>query len=303
MNNNKPTLVILAAGIGSRYGGLKQLDTFTPQGDTIIDFSIYDALQAGFGKFVFIIRKSIEKEFRAEVDSKLKGKAEVAYVFQEIDMVPPGIEVAKDRKKPWGTAHAILVAENKVKEPFAVINADDFYGSKSFQTVAKFLKGKQPGDEYSMVGFQLDKTLSEHGQVARGVCEENSEAYLEGIVERTNIVKSPEGIMFRDENDQPVYLSGSETVSMNFWGFQPSVFAHLNSYFAKFVAEFGNDPKKEFFIPIMIMDLIHKGVARVKVLQSGENWFGVTYKEDKEAVMQKLREKVDNGVYPENLWG
>jgi len=299
----KPTLVILAAGIGSRYGGLKQMDRVGPSGETIIDYSIYDAIRAGFGKIVFVIRREIEDDFKEAFIDKLSDKIEVDYVFQEIDMVPPGIEVSKDRNKPWGTAHAILVAENKVKEPFAVINADDFYGSKSFHTVAEFLKGNQPESEYSMVGFQLDKTLSEHGQVARGVCEENSEAYLEGVVERTNIVKSPEGIMFRDENDQPVYLSGSETVSMNFWGFQPSVFAHLNSYFAKFVAEFGNDPKKEFFIPIMIMDLIHKGVARVKVLQSGENWFGVTYKEDKEAVMQKLREKVDNGVYPENLWG
>lgn len=299
----KPTLVILAAGIGSRYGGLKQMDRVGPSGETIIDYSIYDAIRAGFGKIVFVIRREIEDDFKEAFIDKLSDKIEVDYVFQEIDMVPPGIEVSENRKKPWGTAHAILVAENKVKEPFAVINADDFYGSKSFQTVAEFLKGNQSESEYSMVGFQLNKTLSEHGQVARGVCEENSEAYLEGVVERTNIVKSPEGIMFTDEKDQPVYLSGFETVSMNFWGFQPSVFAHLNSYFAKFIAEFGNDPKKEFFIPIMIMDLIHKGIARVKVLQSGEKWFGVTYKEDKEAVMQKLREKVDSGEYPESLWG
>lgn len=299
----KPTLVILAAGIGSRYGGLKQMDCVGPSGETIIDYSIYDAIRAGFGKIVFVIRREIEKDFKETFIDKLSGKIEVDYVFQEIDMVPSGIELSGDRKKPWGTAHAILVAEEKVKEPFAVINADDFYGSKSFQTVAGFLKGDLKENEYSMVGFQLDKTLSDHGQVARGVCEENEKAYLEGIVERTNIVKSPDGIKFTDENGDPVYLTGQETVSMNFWGFKPSVFEHLNTYFAKFLTESGNDPKKEFFIPIMIMDLIHKGIAQVKVLQSGEKWFGVTYKEDKASVMEKLRGKVDSGEYPENLWG
>ena len=297
----KPTLVILAAGIGSRYGGLKQMDRVGPSGETIIDYSIYDAIRAGFGKIVFVIRREIEKDFKEVFIDKLTGKIEIDYVFQEIDMVPPGIDVS-NRKKPWGTGHAILVAEEKVKEPFAVINADDFYGSKSFLTIAEFLKDDYTENEYSMVGYKLDKTLSDHGHVARGVCEENQNGYLNGIVERTNIVRSPEGIMFTDENDNPVYLTGSETVSMNFWGFQPSAFSFLNKYFTEFITENSNHPKKEFFIPIMVMDLIKKGDASVKVLQSGEKWFGVTYKEDKETVMQKLRAKVDSGEYPEKLW-
>lgn len=299
----KPTLLILAAGMGSRYGGLKQMDQVGPSGEAIIDYSIFDAIRAGFGKVVFVIRRDIEREFNELFIEKLEPRIEVDYVFQEIDMVPPGMTIPASRKKPWGTGHAILVAREKIKEPFAVINADDFYGVQSHKVMAGYLMSHASDKEYAMVGYRLDRTLSDHGQVARGVCEASGEGYLHGIIERTNIEKTPEGIRFLDESNQPVFLNGSKTVSMNFWGFPPSVFEHLDKHFTEFLAESGKDKKKEFFIPIMIMKLIQENGVKVRILESGESWFGVTYREDKPLVTEKIREKIRMGEYPSNLWG
>jgi len=298
----KPTLLILAAGMGSRYGGLKQMDKVGPSGETIIDYSIYDAKRAGFGKIVFVIRREIEEEFKEVFVNKLKGEIDIEYAFQELTMLPEGFSLPEKRKKPWGTGHAMLVAEDKVKEPFAVINADDFYGSQSFEVLAGFLKNNQNEDEYAMVGYQLDKTLSDFGYVARGVCKADKDGFLKEVTERTNIKRTEKGIAFIGEKGEQVLLNDNETVSMNFWGFKPSVFAHLNTYFAEFLKEFGNEAKSEFFIPILVMELIKTQQAKVEVLQSGEKWFGVTYREDKEDVMQKILDKVKAGDYPEQLW-
>jgi len=298
----KPTLLILAAGMGSRYGGLKQMDKVGPSGETIIDYSIYDAIRAGFGKIVFVIRREIEEEFKEVFVNKLKDQIEIDYAFQELTMLPEGFSLPENRKKPWGTGHAILVAEDKIKEPFAVINADDFYGSQSFEVLAGFLKNNKNEDEYAMVGYQLDKTLSDFGHVARGVCKADKTGCLQEVTERTNIRRTEKGIVFTGENGEQVMLNGNETVSMNFWGFKTSVFEYLNTYFAEFLKEFGNEPKSEFFIPILVMELIKTQQAKVQVLQSGEKWFGVTYREDKEDVMQKILDKVKAGDYPEQLW-
>ena len=298
----QPTLLILAAGMGSRYGGLKQMDRVGPSGETIIDYSIYDALRAGFGKIVFVIREEIENDFREVFLQKLKGKVEIEYVFQDLKMIPEGFSVSGDREKPWGTGHAVWVSKEKIKEPFAVINADDYYGPRSYQVMEKFLSDHRGPADYSMVGFQLDKTLSDFGKVARGVCETNQEGYLTGIAERTNIEKTGRGIHYLDERHQPVLLNGNEVVSMNFWGFQPPVFDFFHRYFTEFLKEHAVEPKAEFFIPVPVMKMVSSAEANVKVLQSEESWFGVTYREDKASVIRKIREKVDAGIYPENLW-
>jgi UTP-glucose-1-phosphate uridylyltransferase len=263
----KPTLLILAAGMGSRYGGLKQMDKVGPSGETIIDYSIYDAIRAGFGKVVFVIRREIEEEFKEVFIDRLKGKIDIDYVFQELTMVPNGITVPENRKKPWGTGHAIMVAEEKINEPFAVINADDFYGSQSFGVIAKFLRNNQNENDYAMVGYQLDKTLSDFGHVARGVCKADENGFLQEVTERTNIQRTEKGIVFTGDNEEEVILSGNETVSMNFWGFKTSVFTWLKKYFAEFIKEYGNEPKSEFFIPILVMELIKIKQANVKVLE------------------------------------
>jgi UTP-glucose-1-phosphate uridylyltransferase len=299
---NKPTLLVLAAGIGSRYGGLKQMDQVGPSGEAIIDYSIYDAMQAGFGKIVFVIRKDIEKEFKEVFIDKLKDRIEVDYVFQHIDMVPKGVRFSSARKKPWGTGHAVLVAEQKINEPFAVINADDFYGSGSYRVMADFLTNSSDIHKYSMVGYRLDRTLSDHGYVARGVCETNKESYLKIVTERTRIEKENNKIIFIDEYGVKTGLTGSETVSMNFWGFNTSVFDYLNKHFIKFMTENSDNLKAEFFIPDMIADLIMKNTARVKVLNTDESWFGVTYREDKPVVIESIRELISKGVYPSRLW-
>ncbi len=298
----KPTLLILAAGMGSRYGGLKQMDKVGPSGETIIDYSIYDAIRAGFGKIVFVIRREIEEEFKEVFIDRLKGEIDIDYVFQELTMVPEGVKVPENRKKPWGTGHAIMVAEEKINEPFAAINADDFYGSQSFGVIAEFLRNNQNENDYAMVGYQLDKTLSDFGHVARGVCKTDENGFLKEVTERTNIQRTEKGIAFTGENGEEVILSGNETVSMNFWGFKTSVFSWLSRYFTEFIKEHGDEPKSEFFIPILVMELIKIRQAKVKVLQSGEKWFGVTYKADKEDVMQKILNKVKAGEYPEKLW-
>lgn len=299
----KPTLLILAAGLGSRYGGLKQMDPIGPSGEAIMDYSIFDAIKAGFGKIVFVIRRDIEADFKELFLDKLFPFVAVDYVFQDLDMLPDGIPMPENRKKPWGTGHAMLVAEEKIEGPFAVINADDYYGPLSYKVMADFLNNNSEKENlFSMVGFQLDKTLSEFGHVARGVCETNNKQFLVSIEERLNITKGSQGIYYLNESDEQVPLTGKETVSMNFWGFRQNVFKYLNEYFRDFMEEFGSRPKKEFFIPLAVTRLIESQKAGFQVLQSGESWFGVTYKDDKPRVIKEVLTRVDKGIYPKKLW-
>jgi len=302
MNSNKPTLVVLAAGIGSRYGGLKQLDTFTPEGDTIIDFSIYDALEAGFGKFVFIIRKSIETEFRAEIDKKLEGKAEVAYVFQEIDKVPEKY-FNPDRVKPYGTGHAMLMAKDAVKENFAIINADDFYGREAFVSMAKYLQSiDKNSHDFSMMAYRLKNTISEHGFVSRGECAVDEKGFLSNVVERTHIETIDGQLMRKDDGGNLIPIDENAVVSMNFWGFTPRCFEYTESLFETFLAENKDNLKAEYFIPLIVNGYLENGTGSVKVLTSDAKWFGVTYKEDKESVQKEIQQLKKQEIYPTNLW-
>jgi len=300
----EPALVILAAGMGSRYGGVKQIDQFGPHGETILDYSIYDALQAGFKKIVFVIRRELEDDFEAVFVPKLRGRADVHFVFQELTNLPQGFSVPEGRAKPWGTAHAVLVAKEAVEEPFGVINADDFYGRGAYQILADFLV-RQPreGNEYAIVGYRLDRTLSKHGSVSRGVCQVDASGYLQKIVERTKIYWKDSSIVYLDENGQETEIDGSVLVSMNMMGYTPSFFRHLDRYFEEFLRNRGNDPKAEFFLTWVLDQLINTGQAKVKILSTDEEWFGVTYKEDKPVVQEKIRQLIANGKYPENLWG
>ena len=299
---NKPTLVILAAGMGSRYGGLKQMDAFTPQGDTIMDFSIYDALQAGFGKFVFIIRKSFEKEFRNLIDKKLEGKAEVIYVFQEFDSVPKKYR-DRDRIKPWGTGHALLMAKDAVKENFAIINADDFYGREAFKVMANSLSEKNKESyDFNMMAYLLKNTVSDHGHVARGECEVNKDGFLVDVTERTHIEKKDGKLMRMNPDGNFIPIDGNTIVSMNFWGFTPKCFEFGSELFDAFLEVNKNNPKAEFFIPYVINEILRSDKASVEVLKSDAQWFGVTYKEDKEIVQAAIKKLKDDGVYPINLW-
>jgi len=302
MTPKKPTLVVLAAGIGSRYGGLKQLDTFTPEGDTIIDFSIYDALEAGFGKFVFIIRKSIEEEFRAEVDKKLAGKAEVAYVFQEIDKVPQKF-FNSERVKPWGTGHAMLMAKEVVKENFAIINADDFYGREAFDSMATYLRSvDEESFDFSMMAYLLKNTVSDHGFVSRGECAVNDKGFLSHVVERTHIERIDGGLKRKDEEGNMIPIDENTVVSMNFWGFTPRCFEYTESLFETFLEENKEDLKAEYFIPLIVNGYLESGNATVKVLTSEARWFGVTYKEDKESVQNEIQKLKAQKVYPKHLF-
>jgi hypothetical protein len=299
---NKPTLVILAAGIGSRYGGLKQLDTFSEQGDTILDFSIYDAIQAGFGKVVFIIRKSIEAEFKAFFNPKLEGKIAVEYVFQEIDNIP---EKYKDnnRKKPWGTGHALLMAKDVISENFAVINADDFYGRAAFVGIAEALKNTDKNSSnFNMMGYVLKNTISEYGFVSRGECSVDKNNFLTGITERTHIEKIDGELKFKDDNGMLKPISDLTIVSMNFFGFTPKYFQLSESLFEDFLKDNYNDPKAEFFIPLVVNYLIVNKKATMEVLKSDARWFGVTYKEDKDYVTSEIQKLKVAGVYPKKLW-
>ena len=300
----QPTLLVLAAGIGSRYGGLKQIDPVGPGGETIIDYSIYDAIRAGFGKLIFVIRRDIEADFKEHVGHKFEDRIPVAYSFQELDMIPPPFTVLPTRKKPWGTAHAVMVSEGLITENFAVINADDFYGASSFQQLADYLSTIHDGERaaYSMVGFILRNTLSEFGSVARGLCQTNAQGFLETVVELTKIEKEGQGAKNTDETGAVQPLSGDEVVSMNMWGFTPSLFDHLHEQFATFMQEKGTEEKSEFFIPTIVNNLIATDQAQVKVLSSPDAWFGVTYQQDKPHVIQQIRALVAQGVYPERLW-
>jgi choline kinase len=302
----KPTLLVLAAGMGSRYGSLKQIDPIGPGGETIIDYSIYDALKAGFGKVVFVIRHDIEADFREVFLSKFANVIPVEYVFQELDKVPAGIIVPPTRTKPWGTGHAILMAAGIINEPFAVINADDFYGADAYRKMAAFLlhagEEKQNDNEYSMVGYLLRNTMSEHGAVSRGICKLDQDSFLKDVNECTNIEYSQGGIAYHDKNDALVFLEDDTIVSMNFWGFMPSFFLHLSDQFSDFMKQNFDQPKAEFYIPTVVDKLIKTAKARTKVLKSSDQWFGVTYKEDKPVVIQKINQLIKAGTYPEKLW-
>ncbi|WP_276358800.1 sugar phosphate nucleotidyltransferase [Daejeonella sp. H1SJ63] len=302
----KPTLVILAAGMASRYGSMKQTDGFGPNGETIIEYSIYDAIKAGFGKVVFIIREEFAENFRNIFEPKLKGKIETDYVFQSFDLKPFGIDIEIERAKPWGTAHAVLAARDAVKEPFCVINADDFYGRESYQKIADFLNNEVTDSQFSMIGFQIDKTLSEHGSVSRGVCDVDADGNLTEIHERTKVYfKNDEsgnkGIVFEEDGRQ--YPLQAETrVSMNFWGFTPKIFELSASMFKEFALSHTDNPKAEFFIAIVAEKLIRNKQASFRVIPTQTQWFGVTYVEDKPFVQENIDRLVDSGEYPDNLW-
>jgi len=296
----KPTLLILTAGMGSRYGGLKQIDPVGPNGETIIDYSIYDALRAGFGKLVFVIRHDFEQEFKKIVGARFEKRVPVEYVYQELDKLPQGFSVPAGRTKPWGTTHAILQAENVIKEPFAAINADDFYGQQAYQVLAQHLTSGTA--DYAMVGFILRNTLSEHGTVARGVSRVDENNYLTSIVEMLKIEPDGNGAKNTGADGTITKLTGDEAVSMNFWGFTPDYFAHSEKLFTDFLRNESDLTKVEFFIPKVVNTLIESGEASVKVLRSSAHWFGVTYREDRERVIQSLQTLVANGEYPERLW-
>lgn len=299
----KPTLFVLAAGMGSRYGGLKQLDQLGPNGETIMDYSIYDAMQAGFGKVVFVIRKDFEQEFRDKVLKKYEGHIPVEVVFQSTDKLPEGYTCPPDRSKPWGTNHAVLMGKDVINEPFAVINADDFYGRDAFKVIAEELSKDhtKPGD-YCMVGFRVGNTMTEHGSVARGVCE-NKDGMLTSVVERTDIQYDPEGkIVFTDENGKKQEIPATTPVSMNLWGFTPDYFEFSEREFRKFLDKDINTPKAEFFIPLAIDSLITSGEASVKVLDTDSKWFGVTYAADRPAVVEKFKQLHEDGIYPSPLF-
>jgi len=300
----KPTLLILAAGIGSRYGGLKQLDPLGPSGETIIDYSVYDAIRFGFGKVVFVIRENIEKEFREAYIDRLKDKIEMDYVFQEIRKVPEGISYTQDRQKPWGTGHAVLMASGKIDTPFAVINADDFYGRSSFRALADYYKtwALDRANDYCMVGYDIVNTLSEHGTVSRGVCKADENYFLLEVTERTKIERTPDGIAYKDEHDLPVIIPEKTIVSMNFWGFTPSFFQYLENGFREFMNKNADNLKSEFYIPSVVNELVGTGKTTVKLLDCKEKWFGMTYREDREMVVTKIQELVDQQIYPGNLW-
>lgn len=297
----KPTLVILAAGMASRYGSMKQTDGFGPNGETIIDYSIYDAIRAGFGKVVFIIREEFSENFKAIFEPKLNGKIQTDYVFQSFDLKPYGIEVQIERAKPWGTAHAVLAAENAVNEPFCVINADDFYGRDSYEKMARFLISEVEDHKYALMGFQIDKTLSEHGSVSRGICEVDDKGMLREIHERTQVYFM-DGKVVYNENDRETALSSESKASMNFWGFTPQIFSDSKQMFVDFALANKENPKSEFFIPLVAEKLIENGRASFRVIPTESKWFGVTYKEDKPIVQQSIDDLVSKGVYPSPLW-
>jgi NDP-sugar pyrophosphorylase family protein len=296
----KLALLVLAAGMGSRYGGIKQIDGFGPNGETIMDYSLFDAIRAGFTKVVFIVREEILDIVKEKFQPRLEGKVEVEYVIQSLDKIVPAEYQNPERTKPWGTAHAVLCAKEAIQEPFAAINADDFYGRQAFQAVADFFAADNQ-NAHAMVGYTLRNVLSEHGSVSRGVGETDKDGFLESVVERTTIVKE-NGRIISKEKEGYLELSPEAPTSMNFWGFQPDVFDMANSMFIDFLKENHNNQKAEFFIPLFVNRMIKENKGKVKVLGGGDVWFGVTYKEDKIEVSRRINELIAKGEYPSQLW-
>lgn len=302
----KPTLLLLAAGMGSRYGGLKQLDGLGPNGETIMDYSIYDAIKSGFGKIVFVIRKDFEKDFKEKILSKYEGHIPAELCFQSLDALPEGFKCPEGRVKPWGTNHAVLMAKDVIKEPFCVINCDDFYNRDAFQVMGKFLSELPEGSQnkYAMVGFRVGNTLSENGTVARGICSKDAEENLTTVVERTEIMRVDGVVSYKDEQGKWVGVADNTPVSMNMWGFTPDYFNYSEDYFKSFLSDPKNmeNLKAEFFIPLMVNKLINDGTASVKVLDTTSKWFGVTYAADRPYVVNKIQSLIDEGVYPNKLF-
>ncbi|MBO5382119.1 MAG: nucleotidyltransferase [Bacteroides sp.] len=302
----KPTLFLLAAGMGSRYGGLKQLDGLGPNGETIMDYSIYDAIKAGFGKLVFVIRKDFEQDFREKIISKYEGHIPCELVFQSIDALPEGFTCPEDRVKPWGTNHAVMMGAPVINEPFAVINCDDFYGSDSYRSMAQFLSSLPEGSKnrYAMVGFRVGNTLSESGTVSRGICGTDENRMLTSVVERTKIQRMDGEVKYIDDNGEWTATPENTPVSMNFWGFTPDYFGYSADLFVQFLSNPQNmeNLKSEFFIPFVVDKLIAEGTATVEVLDTTSKWFGVTYPEDRPSVVEKIKDLVAAGVYPEKLF-
>jgi len=297
----KPTLLILAAGIGSRYGGVKQMDKIGPSGESIIDYSVFDAIRAGFGKVVFVLNEKIIDDFRAIYEPRLSGKIETEFILQQLHDIPEGIQFNPERIKPWGTGHAVLVANKYIHEQFAVINADDFYGRHAYELISEFLrKLKNDQNEYAMVGYKLKNTLSDHGTVSRGICQ-LQDGLLTDVVERTSIIRKGKQVVFDDAgHDQPI--DEDSVVSMNFWGFTPNYFKQSERDFRTFIYENANQLKAEFYIPFVVNNLIDNKEATCRVLTSNDRWFGVTYQEDKPTTIAKVSELVEKGNYPPNLW-
>jgi NDP-sugar pyrophosphorylase family protein len=299
----KPTLLVLAAGLGTRYGGLKQIDAVGPHGETIIDYSLYDAIQAGFGKVVFVIRHYFEDAFQRIVSSKFDGRIATAYAYQELDACLGDFPLPPEREKPWGTGHAVLVSHGVIDEPFAMINADDYYGAGSFKTIARFLTHEVSPAHYAMVGYILKNTLSEYGTVARGVTEHDEQMFLRSVVERKKIEKTAAGVRYLDADGTAHALTGDEIVSMNLWGFHPSLFPHLQAQFDRFLRAHAQEKNAELYIPFVVNELVTGGKADVKILPTGDTWFGVTYRADRSVAAACIRRLIDEGLYPERLWG
>ena len=298
----KPTLLILAAGMGSRYGGLKQMDELGPSGESIIDYSVFDAIRAGFGKVVFVIREDFAQAFKDRFEPRLKGKIETAYVYQSLDKIPAGFSVPEGRQKPWGTGHAMLMGKDIINTPFAIINADDYYGKDAYMQAFDFIQSSKDINEYAMIGYALKNTLSEHGTVSRGVCEADSDNYMTQVIERTKIGKEGDKIFFYEDNRKEE-LTGEEPISMNFWIFKPEFFTHLENSFILFLKERGSELKSEFYYNLPANNMIQAGTAKVKIIPTPAQWFGVTYQEDKPMVKAALSELHTNGVYPKaGLW-
>jgi dTDP-glucose pyrophosphorylase len=298
----KPTLLVLAAGMGSRYGGNKQLDQVGPSGETIIDYSIYDAKRAGFGKVVFVIRRDIEEQFKETFVRRLKDVIEIDYVFQELGNLPEGFKLPEGRQKPWGTSHAILVTEPRIHEPFGVINADDYYGVDSFNVLFDFLTKDKDDTNFCIVGYRLGNTLSDHGHVNRGICKVTDNGLLVNMVETRGIEKRPDGVFAPDTEGNINQYTGDEIVSMNLFGFKPTVYSYLNIEFSNFLREKIDDPKAELDIPTSLDKFVKKGEITVQILRSNSRWFGVTYREDKPFVVESIRKMVEAGIYPEKLF-
>ena len=301
----KPTLLILAAGMGSRYGGLKQIDPMGPHGEAVLDYSVFDAIRGGFGKVVFVIRRDFEDLFKQQVGARFADRIPVEYAFQDLHDLPAGFTLPDGRTKPWGTAHAMLAAESVINEPCVMINADDFYGRDAFAVIAKHVSQAQPQNgksQYSMVGFKLNNTLSDHGSVARGVCIVDAKGDLTSVTEMTKIFKTSTGAENREVADAFVPLTGDEPVSMNFWGFTPEFFGQLRAAFVEFLKQRGTELTSECYVPFVVDELIRNGKADVAVLPTASKWFGVTYPDDKASVVGSIQQLTDAGEYPSPLW-